>query len=603
MTDRPPFRVALISMPWAIFNRPSIQLGALKSYLETNGNIKVATFHPYLETAKRIGIESYRTISKDSWAGETLYSPLLFPEKQAQAKKLFQRCCPTLVKDGKDFESLSLVIEQSLTQWVASLPLESFDLVGFSICFSQLFSTLAAAERIKKSKKNLPIVIGGSSCTSQIGPSLLDHFKQIDYCVSGEGERALLELCHYLTGQRKELPPGVYCRREKKTLSENQDCLRDISTLPTPDYSHYFRELQHFFPGKPFQPVLPFEFSRGCWWNKCTFCNLNTQWNGYRWKNAPKVLGEINELSDKHQCLDFTFTDNALPPKEAETLFQHLAQEQRDVKLFAEIRAVTSPEQLKLYRRGGLDHVQVGIEALSTSLLKRLNKGTTSIENIAAMKHCSELGIKLEGNLITEFPGSTAQEVQETLNNLDFVLPFHPLSGASFFLGMGSPIDQQPANFGISGITNHKNYSYLLPNELFKNLNLLVKSYRGGRQKQQQLWKPVKEKLAAWQKYHEKRGEKKLPPLYYRDGKTFLILRHEQPNGETLIHRLQGLSRKLYLFCTSIRSIGEIREHFPQLPEKTILNFFEDLSKKRLLFYEDEKVISLAIHDSTHSHP
>ncbi len=28
------FRLALIAMPWSIFNRPSIQLGALKSYLE-----------------------------------------------------------------------------------------------------------------------------------------------------------------------------------------------------------------------------------------------------------------------------------------------------------------------------------------------------------------------------------------------------------------------------------------------------------------------------------------------------------------------------------------------------------------------------------------
>ena len=68
-------------MPWAIFNRPSIQLSALKEYLRRNlENSTVETYHPYLEAAKCIGIDTYHTLSENVWAGEALYSSLLFPE-------------------------------------------------------------------------------------------------------------------------------------------------------------------------------------------------------------------------------------------------------------------------------------------------------------------------------------------------------------------------------------------------------------------------------------------------------------------------------------------------------------------------------------------
>ena len=41
--------------------------------------------------------------------------------------------------------------------------------------------------------------------------------------------------------------------------------------------------------------------------------------------------------------------------------------------------------------------------------------GTIMIENIAAMKFAAAAGIRLDNNLILEFPGSTNLEVKETL--------------------------------------------------------------------------------------------------------------------------------------------------------------------------------------------
>ena len=91
-TATSPFRVGLISMPWSIFNRPSIQLACLKSYLQDEAGIAVDGFHPYLGIAKNIGPEQYTRISGSPWAGEALFSPLLFPEKRMDAEKLYRDC-------------------------------------------------------------------------------------------------------------------------------------------------------------------------------------------------------------------------------------------------------------------------------------------------------------------------------------------------------------------------------------------------------------------------------------------------------------------------------------------------------------------------------
>src|SRR5690606_303047 len=146
---------------------------------------------------------------------------------------------------------------------------------------------------------------------------------------------------------------------------------------------------------------------------------------------------------------------------------------------FAEIRSITDPEKLGFYRKAGLSTVQVGIEALSTSILTRMSKGTTTIDNIAVMKMCSASSIKMEGNLITDFPGTTEEEIAETLKNLDFVLPFLPLQAAAFFLGFGSPMYICAKDFSIRKIMPHPKNRRLFPQNYLQSMTMLINSHGG----------------------------------------------------------------------------------------------------------------------------
>lgn len=598
----PSFRIALISMPWSLFNRPSIQLGALKSYLERETDYQVDNYHFYLHLAQTLTTRIYNRISLSGWAGEALFSPLLFPEKRNDARKVFYQSLTDKTKPQPDFDELVEQIEQSSSQWLNQIQSSKYDLIGFSLCFSQLFSSLYLARKIKEATvdelhSDVPIVFGGSSCSGDIGTSLLHHFPEIDYLVDGEGEQQLLYLCRFLTGQSKNLPEKV------RTLHSVPDTRSDsgnltLDDLPYPDYSKYFQEMHQLFPGEPFIPVLPIEFSRGCWWNKCTFCNLNLQWQDYRFKGSERMLTETLHLAKTHECLNFTFTDNALPPKDADQFFKSLFKKEMDFDFFAEIRSITDPEKLQLYKKAGLHTVQVGIEALSTSILKRMSKGTSTIDNIAVMKMCSASAIKMEGNLITDFPGTTEEEIAETLKNLDFVLPFHPLLTAAFFLGYGSPMYIHTKDFSIQKVIPHAKNRKLFPLDYLQSMTMLINSHKGDKKLQQQRWHPVKQKIHAWQDFHKNRDNIMQHALHYRDGNTFLIIRQERIANVPLLHRLRGLSREIYLFCERPTPLSSLFESFPMVNEQALQKFIDEMCLKRLMFQEKDQVLSLAVQDT-----
>ena len=592
-------RLALIAMPWSIFNRPSIQLAALKAFVERESSYQVDTYHAYLPVAQAVSPAVYTQIALSGWAGEAIFAPLLFPEQRTHAQKLFAQCLRGKLAPLPNFNALVSAVEHSCRQLLTTIPWHHYKLVGFSLCFSQLFSSLYLARKIKESAPEVAIVFGGSSCSADIGSSLLEHFSEIDYLIDGEGEQQLLRLVDFLAGKGATLSEKIRCQAPASAIDFDLPTLPlPIEDLPIPDYHAYFKQMQQYFPDRPFIPTLPVEFSRGCWWNKCTFCNLNLQWQNYRYKKSDRMLAEILHLTQNHECLHFSFTDNSLPPQEAERFFTKLLPHKLDCDFFAEIRTGMKPEQLHLYQQAGLTTVQVGIEALSTSLLTKMAKGTTVMDNIAAMKMCSTAAIRLEGNLITDFPGTTAREIAETLENLDFILPFRPLQAASFFLGFGSPLYHTCTSAETSSVQKiipHAKNRRLFPKRYLQSMTMLINSYRGDKKQQQKGWRPVKQKIRAWQDFHTRRVKNWQHPLHYRDGRTFIIIRQEQIFGPPLLHRLRGSSRKIYLCCEKPIKITAILQMFPHLNEHVLQNFIDEMCEKRLMFQENGTTLALAV--------
>jgi hypothetical protein len=245
----------------------------------------------------------------------------------------------------------------------------------------------------------------------------------------------------------------------------------------------------------------------------------------------------------------------------------------------------------------GMYEVQIGIESLSTRLLKKLNKGTTAIQNLEIMKNCEELGIINVSNLILHFPGSDLIDVEETLKNLEFAVPFRPLRCVHFWLGFGSPVYNYSKNFDIKAVFNHPNYAALFPPHIFKSMNFMIKAYRGDLMFQRKIWQPVKKKMRIWKKRYSElhKGPLYTPILSFRDGREFLIIHQKRVGSEPSTHRLIGTSRAIYLFCQRHRSLKRIFAHFPKISEDSVVSFLRMMVEKRLMFEENGRYLSLAI--------
>ena len=248
-------------------------------------------------------------------------------------------------------------------------------------------------------------------------------------------------------------------------------------------------------------------------------------------------------------------------------------------------------------RGAGMQELQIGIEALSTSLLKKLHKGTSAVQNLEIMRNCEALGIVNSSNLILHFPGSEEQDVAETLRNLEFALPFRPLQTVKFWLGLGSPVWQNPELYGIKAVFNHPNWSHLFPQEIFYAMEFMIQAYRGDIGFQQRIWRPVFKKVAWWQKMYTAlhQGPNMPPILSFRDGRDFMIITQRQYQAESILHRLVGQSRLIYLFCMQHRSLKRICNRFPALAADKIVTFLKMMVDKKLMFNENDKYLSLAI--------
>jgi ribosomal peptide maturation radical SAM protein 1 len=605
-------KVALISPPWPLFNRPSIQLGALKAFVkEKLPYIQVDSHHVYLSIAAALDYDLYAKISESTWLAEPLYAALLYPDRIGTIERFWQKRSSKLgLAEKPNFRELCSNIKEHSSRIIDLQGWEKYFLAGFSICFGQLTSTIWFINEIRRRAANIKIVVGGPACAGDMGKSLLRSFPEIDFVIQGEGELPLVHLVKSFEdsqGHAPEAPIPGLISRHFHTGPETVSQVPNLDELPIPEYDDYFKHLKSLAPENTFLPKIPMEISRGCWWRKkvepngssgCAFCNLNLQWHGYRAKSHNRVIKELEALIKKYQILSISFMDNLLPAKGLEQLFTRIQGVGKDLRLFSELRATTSSGILAAMGGAGMYEVQVGIESLSSRLLRKLNKGTTAMDNMEIMKNCEAPGCpNLTGNLILGFPSSDEQDVAETLACLEFIFPFRPLKGIPFWLGYGSGVFEMPDAYGIRRLRNHPYYAYFFPPEVLRGLRLMVQGYEGGIRYQNRIWKPVKEKLDEWRntymELHRVPGAD--PILSYQDGRDFMIIRQRHIDDYDMTHRLHGTSRRIYLFCQTQRSMPQILSRFPGFGEEKVAPFLNMMVDKHLMFNEGEKYLSLAV--------
>jgi ribosomal peptide maturation radical SAM protein 1 len=602
--------VLLVSMPFAGVNIPSIQLAILESYVRER-NIEITTSHLYLKAAEIYGLENYNYLispPNDSYTAQLLFSRYVFPDhwnkNTEKFKDYFNTSIAPHIKNNVSFEEYCSRTDDFYHWVIDHSQWQNYDIIGFTLNYGQFLPSLAIAKRIKELDQQKKIILGGSRTTGELGIKVLKTFDYIDFIVTGDGEEPLYLLSSEYDNYSR-IPGLMYWENNEAHWNQSETCM-DLNDLPLPLFDSFFatlastsEDIQQYFN---YYGRLPVEVSRGCWWNKCSFCNLNLQHAKYREKHAEKLIEEIELLSSKFKILNFQIIGNTLPVKHCRDLLTKLAGLEKDYKFIAEARA----DQLKsidytLLKDAGFVIIQTGIESFSESYLKKMNKGTRVIDNIASLKFCKENGIRNLYNLIIRYPNEDVTDFEESKRNMSLLMKYlDPPQLCHLRVVYGSPIFSRPEEFNIDQLIHTPIDTVMFPPEILDKQFNFVYGFTKREQISDNNWSGV---VDIW---HQQRDAVKRRALkserdidqfifYYLDGGSFLKIFDNRTEQNVQLYILDSLEREVFLACCDVVSLQELKTKFSDVPEDTFSNILLSFVESGITFNENDSYVSLPL--------
>jgi len=203
--------------------------------------------------------------------------------------------------------------------------------------------------------------------------------------------------------------------------------LRDLDASPVPDFTDFPWDR---YPVR----IIPLMASRGCQWNRCTFCSdiISVSGRTFRNRGLDSVLHEMREQSNRHATQNFLFLDLKLNSNPA--LFRGIIENaQRTVRGAQWIGTVhvdtrrdngLSRADLKAAAASGMRRVSFGLESGSQRMLDAMDKGCTVEGNADFIRNAHEAGISVRCTMFKGFPGETARDLELTASFLEAHAPY-----------------------------------------------------------------------------------------------------------------------------------------------------------------------------------
>lgn len=622
--------ICLVQMPQVRVEMPSISLGLLQAVLARDG-LRARAFYASFWFLDFAGPRCYLLLnsprSQDclaDWLFASAAFPDFIPDHYSYLKKLL-KYNPKLETLGLDkLHDLLLPLRQKIPEFVDQaakrLLRHGPRLIGCSSNFQQHVASLALLRRVRELDPTVVTMLGGANCDSVMGQTTHKNFPWVDLVISGEADGFISGLCWSILRNAGEipasdLPAGVFApchRRQGYPGVPRGDGFPRASTpsldrLPPPDYDDYFAEWRRSPYHRLILPSILLESSRGCWWGqrrRCTFCGLHNQGIHYRAKPWENVIHEIRTLVSRYDTKRLLVVDNIFNMEYFQTLLPALNDLHQDLRLFYEVKVNLTPLQLEQLSRTGVRWIQVGIESLDSRILKLINKGSKSWQNVQVLKWARQYGICLEWNLLAGFPGEQDAWYGEMAQHIPWL---HHLQPGNFnylkYLRFSTYFDHAEA-YGLKLKPSELlGFAYPLPASELANLAYTFEPEGGLDHQGLPLYSPVLDRpgleatrlaLLDWQQTWDRQDA---TLCGRKEGRT-LTIRDTRPCAATGLIRLEGLAREVLERCEAVPTLAQLcagleREKGTQpVDTQTALSQLVDL---KLVLPLDDHLVSLVL--------
>ncbi len=335
-----------------------------------------------------------------------------------------------------------------------------------------LYSAFRSAQFIKANYPEIKISMGGGFPNTELR-QLKDKrvFDFFDFITLDDGELPVELLHNFVSSSAVENQfKRTFLLENNEVVYKNNTSKQDYkqSEVGTPDYSDLLlnKYISVIEIANPMHSLWSdgrwnkLTMAHGCYWGKCTFCDISLDYIKIYEPIAAKILVDrMEELIAKTGENGFHFVDEAAPPALMREVALEILRRNLSLTWWTNIRFEKSFTQdlCLLLKLSGCIAVSGGLEVASDRLLELIKKGVT-VEQVAQVtRNFTEAGIMVHSYLMYGYP---TQTVQETIDSLEMVRQLFEIgvlqSGFwhQFAMTTHSPVGINPEAFGVIPVTN-----------------------------------------------------------------------------------------------------------------------------------------------------
>lgn len=389
-----------------------------------------------------------------------------YAEKLGKSANSFDELYSKIIGNQTFIDEITLEILEEKLQFVQP------KLVCFSIPFpGNLYSAFRCAQFIKEKYPHIKTAMGGGFPNTELR-EIKDKrvFEFFDFITLDDGELPIELLYQNITNTAAE--PVEF---KRTFLIENQEvAYKNNSTrhdykqvdVGTPDYTDL--QLDQYISvieiANPMHSLWSdgrwnkLTMAHGCYWGKCTFCDISLDYIKIYEPIAAKILVDrMEELIHTTSETGFHFVDEAAPPALMREVALEILRRNLVVTWWTNIRFEKSftRDLCFLLKLSGCVAVSGGLEVASDRLLKLIDKGI-SVEQVAKVtRNFTEAGIMIHAYLMYGYPTQTVQETVDSLEMVRQLFEIGILQSAfwhQFAMTAHSPVGLNPEEFGVTPI-------------------------------------------------------------------------------------------------------------------------------------------------------
>ncbi len=384
-----------------------------------------------------------------------------YAERLGRSANSFDELYSELQNETTHIDKITLkILEERVIEIQPNLVLISVPFPG------NLYSAFRCAQYIKSNYPSVKIAMGGGFPNTELR-SLKDKrvFEFFDFITLDDGELPVELLNSNVKIPNSNEFKRTFVLENNEVVYKNNTTKTDYkqSEVGTPDYSDLFLDkyISVIEIANPMHSLWSdgrwnkLTMAHGCYWGKCTFCDISLDYIKIYEPIAAKILVDrMEELIAQTGETGFHFVDEAAPPALMREVALEILKRKLVVSWWTNIRFEKSftKDLCILLKASGCIAVSAGLEVASDRLLELIKKGVT-VEQVAKVtSYFTEAGIMVHAYLMYGYP---TQTIQETVDSLEMVRQLFQVGTIQsgfwhqFAMTAHSPVGLNPDEFGV----------------------------------------------------------------------------------------------------------------------------------------------------------